>query len=85
MGNIAYDDGMGNIFGACRGTINYETGAFNITSAPINASFEVSLAHSGPFSGKINSEEAVRTNSLVDVYANVINKHMTGSVRITTL
>ena len=82
---FAYDDGNGNIRGMCIGKINYETGAIDLQQAPKNASFEVAFTHTGPFSGKIDSEESARANQLVDVYANVLNKYVNGAVRITTL
>ena len=36
---FAYDDGRGNIHGACQGTINYETGALTLINAPKNSNF----------------------------------------------
>ena len=85
INSFAYDNGHGKIVGACIGDISYETGRYQLISAPKNASFEVSFSYNGPFSGKIASEETYRTNQLTGVYANVLNKYMTGSVEITTL
>ncbi len=46
-----YDDGHGNISGACNGTINYETGAIDITGCPPNAHFVISAAYGSAHSG----------------------------------
>ena len=81
---FAYDDGEGNIIGKCRGTINYETGEFNLRSAPRNANFEYSVIHSGPFSGKLDSSEANRANQLVAIHANVLNKKLSGEIEVKT-
>ena len=40
---FAYDDGRGNIVGAASGTIDYRTSSINMTGAPANAEFAVSL------------------------------------------
>ncbi len=48
---FAYDDGHGNIKGACTGTINYHTGAIDFQDAPAFAEFvfdaNLDSAHSG--------------------------------------
>tara|TARA_Y100000593_G_scaffold93672_1_gene189439 strand:- start:2678 stop:4243 length:1566 start_codon:yes stop_codon:yes gene_type:complete len=77
---FAYDDGQGNIFGAARGTINYETGAIDFTG-PKEAEFVYSVIHSGAFSGKLDSEDTHK-NSLVDVYANTTSQKWNGSVLV---
>ena len=46
-----HDDGHGNISGACNGTINYETGAIDITGCPPNAHFVISAAYGSAHSG----------------------------------
>ena len=79
---FCYDDGLGVISGAeCDGTINYETGAISI-QGPVNADFQVSCIHSGPFSGMQDSTEPARANQLVSIHANVQNKKMNGEVEI---
>ena len=82
---VCYDDGNGNLVGCAKGTINYETGAINITGSPENASFEVSLIHQSPFSGKLDANKA-DSNTLAAVHANVLNKNVQGkiSVRMST-
>ena len=64
------------------GTINYETGAFDIKGGiPSNASFEIQLAHGSPFSGKLdNSQED--SNALKAVHANVLNKNIAGKIKV---
>ena len=78
---ICYDDGKGNLIGCAKGTINYETGAINITGSPTNASFEVSLIHNSPFSGKLDANKA-DANTLSAVHANVLNKNVEGKVSV---
>ena len=51
VGVFFYDDGHGNISGACNGTINYETGAIDITGCPPNAHFVISAAYGSAHSG----------------------------------
>ena len=46
-----YDDGFGNISGTCKGTINYETGAINLTGCPPNAHFVVTASYESGHSG----------------------------------
>tara|TARA_R110000803_G_scaffold114679_1_gene183101 strand:- start:5 stop:1543 length:1539 start_codon:yes stop_codon:yes gene_type:complete len=46
-----YDDGNGIISGTCSGTINYETGAINLTGCPPNAMFVVSANYGSAHSG----------------------------------
>ena len=79
---FCYDDGRGRIRGNCSGTINYETGEIDITNAPPNAQFQISVMHSSPFSGKRDATEAARANSLVSVYANVHNNKMDGKLEV---
>ena len=68
------DDGRGNLIWRNRnivGTINYETGAMDFTvGEKPNAEFVVSVLHTSPFSGKLNSADADRANSLVQVLGN---------------
>tara|TARA_Y100000004_G_scaffold97144_1_gene108681 strand:+ start:4684 stop:6291 length:1608 start_codon:yes stop_codon:yes gene_type:complete len=77
---FAYDNGAGEIFGAARGSINYETGAIDFTG-PKDADFVFSVLHSGVFSGKLDSEDTHK-NALVDVYANTTSQKWNGSVLV---
>ena len=82
MANICYDDSYGNLKGAANGSISYETGAISFVG-PANASFEVSVVHNSPFSGKLdaNKEDA---NTLKSINANTLNKNMTGEIKVET-
>ena len=84
LSHLAFDNGRGGITGVCKGNIDYETGAFRLFNAPANANFEYSVLHSGPFSGKRDPSEGARANSLIAIHANVLNKKMTGKVRVVT-
>ena len=82
MTNICYDDSHGNLVGAANGKVNYETGKVSFLGLA-NASFEVSVVHNSPFSGKLdaNKEDA---NTLKSVHANALNKNMTSEIIVTT-
>ena len=83
-GAFIYDDGYGRLFGNGSGTINYETGAIDMASAPVNGEFVVSCLHTSAFSGKLNESETDRINSLVDVYANTTSQKWNGQVEVVT-
>ena len=68
--------------GACRGTINYETGEINFVSAPSNAEFVYSCLHTSPFSGKKDSTDSAKMNSLKAIYGNTPNQKATGELTI---
>ena len=82
-GQFCYDDGHGRLQGTASGTINYETGAIDITSAPSNASFEVSVIHNSPFSGKLDADKA-EANCITAIHANVLNRRLTGEIEVKT-
>ena len=82
---FVYDDGLGNLFGAARGTINYETGAIDFHNARINAEFVYSVIHTSAFSGKLEPDSSGdRTNTLVSVLANTPSQKWSGSVKVRT-
>ena len=82
MANICYDDSHGNLVGAATGKISYETGAISFTGLA-NASFEVSVVHNSPFSGKLDANKA-DANTLKSIHANTLNKNMVGSIKVET-
>ena len=82
------DDGNGNLIWANRnkcGTINYETGAidFVVPERP-NAEFVVALAHSGPFSGKLDPTTASKKNGLIQVLANTPQQKCEAKLTVET-
>jgi len=79
---LAYDVGNGTITGVCSGSINYETGEWNIINAPANANFEYSVIYDTIFSGKRDPQEAVRANALTGIWANIMNYQMDGSLKV---
>ena len=81
---FGYDDGYGNIAGMCTGTINYETGALDITGCPPNAEFVVSALTNSAFSGKLNESETARINSIVSIDVNTSSTKRSGSVVLRT-
>ena len=82
IGQFAYDLGDGTITGAATGTINYETGELNLLNAPPLADFEYSVAHTGAFSGKRNSDDTSRINSIMEIHANSLNYKTTATIHI---
>lgn len=84
IGAMFYDDGHGNISGTCSGTINYETGAINLTGCPPNAMFVVSAnygsAHSG---GELYSSTGGNTISVIR--GRSVNSKVNSSVEIIGL
>ena len=83
-GAFGYDDGNSRLSGMCTGTINYETGAIDMTGCPVNAEFVVSALTNSAFSGKLNESEANRINSIVEILANTPSQKWTGSVVVKT-
>ena len=75
---FGYDDGKGNLFGMCSGTINYETGAISMGGCPVNAEFVYSVAHTSAFSGKVDTG----ANALVEILANTPSQKWDGSLTI---
>ena len=82
---FVYDDGLGGLFGAATGSINYETGAIDFRNAPVNAEFVYSCIHTSAFSGKLEPDSSGdRTNTLVSVLANTPSQKWNGSVKVRT-
>ena len=81
---LIYDDGFGNLHGAGRGVVNYETGAIEIHSAPKNADLVYVVNHSSAFSGKLNEGVAGRKNTLIEILANTISPK-TGKVKVRAI
>ena len=77
---FAYDDGKGNIHGAASGTINYETGAIDI-SGPANAEFVVSFNYNSAHSGGVN-ETANQQNTIKEISARSMNSKIDAEVEI---
>ena len=81
---FGYDDGKGNLFGMCTGTINYETGAISLGACPANAEFVYSVLHKSAFSGRATESTDDRINTLTDLYANTPSQKWNGSVNVKT-
>ena len=75
---FGYDDGNGNLFGMCSGTINYETGAIDMRGCPPNAEFVVSALTNSAFSGRLNES----INSLTEITAVTPSQKWNGSVKL---
>ena len=81
------DDGRGNLKygGRTIGRINYETGAvdWSISSCP-NAEFVVSALYNAPFSGKQDSTDATKVNSLMEVLGNTPQQKGGATLKVET-
>ena len=82
---FCYDDGRGNIGGACSGTINYESGAISLTGCPSNAEFVFSCLENTAFAGKINTSDTGRKNCLIDIFATTPSQKAEGQLEIKAL
>jgi hypothetical protein len=82
------DDGRGNLIWRNTrnvGTVNYETGEIDFTvSEKPNAEFVVSVLHTSPFSGKLNSSDADRANSLKQIFGNTPQQKCEAILTVTT-
>ena len=83
-GAFAYDDGHGNIKGACTGTINYETGAIDIQGCPPNAEFVVDVNYGSAHSGG-NNFTASTANCLVGVSGRSCNSKINTTFEVIGL
>ena len=83
-GEMFYDDGFGNIKGVCNGTINYETGALDITGCPPNAHFVVSANYGSGHSGgnRFTTDDA---NSISSINARSTNSKLNATIEIIGL
>ena len=79
-----YDDGHGNIQGACTGTINYETGAIDLQGCPPNANFVVDANYGSAHSGGNEYANTVG-NSLVSVAGRSVNSKINAIVEVIGL
>ena len=82
IGVMFYDDGMGNITGACTGSVNYETGEIQLSGCPANAQIVISAnygsAHAGgaeynaSYGNSITRVEGRSLNSKINTTVDVI-------------
>ena len=72
VGAFFYDDGKGNISGACSGTINYKTGAIDLSGCPANANFVVNANYGAAHAGG-NKFDAAYANSIMQIQARSTN------------
>ena len=73
---FAYDDAKGNILGAASGTLNYETGAIDITG-PANAEFVVSFNYDSAHSGGL-----VASNTMSKLKARSLNSKIDAEIEV---
>ena len=81
---FAYDDGHGNIVGACTGKINYETGELLLQNAPSRADLVFSVAYGSAHSGG-NEFSATTGNSLLEIAARSCNSKINTTIEIVGL
>lgn len=73
---FAYDDAKGNIIGAASGTLNYETGAIDITG-PANAEFVVSFNYDSAHSGGLAA-----ANTMTKLKARSLNSKIDAEIEV---
>tara|TARA_R110000824_G_scaffold214569_3_gene400774 strand:+ start:17 stop:1537 length:1521 start_codon:yes stop_codon:yes gene_type:complete len=81
LGAFFYDDGRGNISGACNGTINYKTGAIDLNGCPGNSNFVVSANYGSAHSGG-NKFSSGNANSLQQIRARSVNAKINTSIEL---
>ena len=79
-----YDDGHGNIQGACSGTINYETGAIDLQGCPPNANFVVDANYGTAHAGG-NEFTTTAGNSIVQVAGRSCNSKINAVIEVIGL
>jgi len=79
-----YDDGHGNILGACNGTINYETGAIDLQGCPPNANFVVDANYGTAHAGG-NEFTTTAGNSIVQVAGRSCNSKINAVIEVIGL
>ena len=84
VGAFFYDDGKGNITGACNGTINYKTGAIDISGCPANSHFVVSANYGAAHSGG-NKFDASYANSIMQIQARSTNAKINTTIDLIGL
>ena len=84
IGQMAYDDGNGNINGVCNGTISYNSGAIQLTNAPANAEFVISANYGSSQSGgnRFGTDEG---NSIAAVSGRSCNSKIDTTIEIIGL
>lgn len=65
---LAYDNGDGQILGAAKGTINYETGEISITGPRFGA-FVYKVDALAPSAGRLDSSATIKKNGIEAVYS----------------
>jgi len=73
---FAYDDAKGNILGVATGTLNYETGAIDITG-PANAEFVVSFNYDSAHSGGLAA-----ANTMTKLKARSLNSKIDAEIEV---
>ena len=81
VGAFFYDDGRGNISGACNGTINYKTGAIDLSGCPANANFVVSANYGAAHAGG-NKFDAAIANSIMQIQARSTNAKINTTIDV---
>lgn len=80
---FVFDNGQGRLSGfGCTGFINYETGAINMSSCPVNAEFVYNVAHSSAFSGKFATATTTKGGSLVEILANTVSTKRNAAINV---
>ena len=83
-GAFFYDDGHGNILGACQGTINYSSGALDLRGCPPEAQFVVDANYGSAHAGG-NNYVSSTANSIVAVAGRSCNSKIDTTIEVMGL
>ena len=81
---MAIDDGKGNIYGKCDGSIDYNSGELLLWNTPSKASFEFSVMHSNVWAGAKDATSATKGNTLSTINISNQSEYVSGKVKLTT-
>lgn len=76
-GQMAMDDGNGNITGIAQGTIDYETSAITLTNAPPDAEMQITYAYDSALAGGVDTN-----NTLSSILARSTSAYRNASIKI---
>ena len=76
---FAYDDGYGNIYGACTGKVDYASSAITLNGSPANAEFAVAFNYDSALSVG-NNANAFHT--LRNIVFRSVNQHQNANIQI---
>ena len=81
VASMFYDDGFGNIKGACAGSINYETGEILLVGAPVDSDFVISSNYNSAHSGG-NEYDTELGNAILEIKGRSLNSKINTTIDV---